>query len=67
MCEKHNQKLSFKEQLRSCSDHLYIPELLPGEVIDAGEDWVEYSSEDGTRIRNGRGGMSSQKIRESAE
>ena len=67
LCEKHNQKLSYKEQLRGCSDHLYIPELLPGEVIDAGEDWVEYSSEDGTRIRNGRGGMSSQKIRESAE
>jgi len=66
-CVKHNHLLSYREQLRGCSDHLYIPDLLPGEVIDAGDDWVEYGFEDGTRIRNGRGGLSSRKIRESAE
>jgi len=66
-CEKHNQTMSYKEQLRGCSDHLYVPELFPGEVIDAGDDWVEYGLEDGTRIRNGRRGLSSRKIRESVE
>ncbi len=66
-CDKHSQRLSYKEQLRGCSDHLYIPDLLPGEVTDAGEDWVEYDFEDGLIIRNGRGGLSSRKIRESGE
>ena len=27
LCEKYNQKLSYKEQLRGCTDHLYISEL----------------------------------------
>jgi len=62
-CEKHGQVLSYQEQLRGCSDHLYIPYLLPGKVIDAGDDWVDYGFEDGMSIRNGRGGLSSRQIR----
>jgi len=27
LCEKYNQKLSYKEQIRGCSDHVFIPEL----------------------------------------
>jgi len=27
LCVMHNQKLSYKEQLRGCSDHVFIPEL----------------------------------------
>ena len=30
------------EQRRACERHLYIPDLVPGDVVDAGEDWVEY-------------------------
>ena len=62
-CEKHNQLLSCQEQLRGCSDHLYVPDLLPGEVVDAGDDFVKYRFADGTTLRNGRGGVSSKAIR----
>ena len=67
VCEKHKQRLTYQEQLRGCSDHLYIPELLPGEVIDAGDDWVQYRQPNGSTLCNGRGGLSSRNIRESAE
>ncbi len=66
-CEKHCQMLSKAEQERGCSDHLYIPPLLSGEVVDAGDDFVKYRFADGTTLRNGRGGVSSRKIWESAE
>jgi len=63
-CEKHNQLLSKAEQERGCSDHLYIPSLLPGEVIDADDHSVEYRLPDGNTLRNGRGGLSSGQIRD---
>ncbi|MBZ0266256.1 PD-(D/E)XK nuclease family protein [bacterium] len=61
-CMKHNQLLTTEEQLRGCNDHLYIPDLLPGEVVDAGDDHVNYQFNDGTTVRNGRGGMNSKQI-----
>lgn len=62
-CEKHHQLLSKTEQERACADHLYIPELLAGEVVDADDNSVEYCLPDGGSLRNGRGGMSSRQIR----
>jgi len=62
-CDKHKQMLSKAEQERSCSDHLYIPSLLPGEVVNADDHSVEYRFPDGSIVRNGRGGMSSRQIR----
>jgi len=62
-CEKHNQLLSKIEQERSCSDHLYIPSLLSGEVVDADDHSVKYRFPDGSIVRNGRGGTSSRQIR----
>jgi len=35
--------LTFERQLAGCDEHLYIPALLPWEVLDAGDGWVEYS------------------------
>jgi hypothetical protein len=63
-CARHDQQLNAQEQLRGCSDHLYIPDLLPGDVVDAGDDHVDYRLEDGTTLRNGRGGQSSKRIRD---
>lgn len=63
-CEKHQQLLSNIEQERGCSDHLYLPDLLPGEVVDANNDSVEYRLPNGKTMRNGRSGMSSKQIRE---
>ena len=36
------------EQRAGCPQHLYIPDLVPGEVHDAGDDWVAYRMADGT-------------------
>ncbi|MGQ0664300.1 MAG: hypothetical protein ACT4P2_12110 [Pseudomonadota bacterium] len=41
-CKRFDRALSPTEQRRACERHLYIPDLVPGEVADAGDDWVEY-------------------------
>ncbi len=46
-CERLQRALSDAEQRGGCSQHLYIPNLVPGEQVDAGEDWVEYRLPDG--------------------
>lgn len=63
-CEKHQQMLSRAEQERGCADHLFIPPLLSGDVVDADDQSVEYRLSDGTMLRNGRGGLSSRQIGE---
>ena len=40
------------EQRAACERHLFIPDLVPGEVIDAGEDFVTYRMSDGTTWKN---------------
>lgn len=34
------------EQRAACTRHLFIPDLVPGEVIDAGDDIVTYRMAD---------------------
>jgi hypothetical protein len=41
-CARWDWKPSSAEQRRACERHLYIPDLVPGEVLDAGEDSVVY-------------------------
>lgn len=41
-CARWDRMLAPTEQRRACERHLYIPDLVPGEVVDAGEDWVQY-------------------------
>lgn len=46
-CEKHEYILTMDDQLKGCSDHLYHPDLVPGEQTDYGDNWVEYKLKDG--------------------
>ena len=39
--------MSEADQRAGCDQHLYVPDLVPGEQIDAGTDWVSYQFPDG--------------------
>ena len=57
-CARHGVRLTTEAQHKGCSDHLYIPQLLPfGEPVDASgeENWIEYEHA-GRRFRNGKPG-----------
>ncbi len=41
-CERQQRALSEADQRAGCDHHLYLPDLVPGEQIDAGTDWVSY-------------------------
>jgi hypothetical protein len=47
-CDWHNKDLSTEDQQRGCEHHLFVPDLIPGEQIDSGPNWVEYLMKDGT-------------------
>jgi hypothetical protein len=51
-CEREERPLSEAEQRTGCKHHLYIPDLVPGEQVDAGADWVEYRLPDGRLWRD---------------
>jgi hypothetical protein len=42
LCQRWGRHLSTEEQRQGCPTHLYLPMLVPGEQVDAGEDWVLY-------------------------
>lgn len=46
-CAFHGKPLTLDEQAAGCENHLYLPDLVPGEQIDATDDSVTY------RLRNG--------------
>lgn len=54
-CEHHKRDLSKEDQAAGCSDHLYLPDLVPGEQIDLSDDmrFVTYRLRDGTEWVNG--------------
>ena len=47
-CARHDRMLTALEQRAACIRHLFIPDLVPGEVIDAGDDVVTYRMADGS-------------------
>lgn len=47
-CELHGKKLELEVQKRGCESHLFVPDLIPGEQINSGPNWVEYTMRDGT-------------------
>lgn len=47
-CARHDRALDAAMQRVGCSKHLFIPDLVPGEVTDAGDDVVVYRLKDGT-------------------
>lgn len=56
LCEKHGKGLTVEAQKAGCQDHLYIPPLVPGEQIDAAENysWVEYKLRNGVHWKDGK-------------
>jgi hypothetical protein len=52
-CARHQHALSRRDQHAGCGAHLYVPDLIPGEQLDAGEDWVSYRLPDGSTWRDG--------------
>ena len=52
-CQRHNQPLDRRTQEAGCAAHLFIPALVHGEQIDAGEDWVDYRMPNGDEWRDG--------------
>ena len=61
-CARHQVLLGRREQEAGCAAHLFIPDLVPGEQIDAGEDWVSYRLRDGDEWRDGPPPAQSQTI-----
>jgi hypothetical protein len=51
-CARHDRMLTALEQRAACNRRLFIPDLVPGEVIDAGEDVVTYRMADGSTWAN---------------
>ena len=51
-CARHNKSLTEVDQRTACTHHLYLPPLVPGRQVDAGEGWVEYEFADGVRWRD---------------
>jgi hypothetical protein len=47
-CARHDRMLSPEDQRFACLQHLYIPDLVPGEVIGAGDNFVTYRMADGS-------------------
>jgi len=52
-CARWDCPLSGREQRSACERHLFIPDLVPGVVLDAGEDWVAYGLSNGDTWING--------------
>jgi hypothetical protein len=52
-CARHGVPLSRRDQEAGCAAHLYVPDLVRGEQLDAGEDWVSYRLPDGSEWRDG--------------
>jgi hypothetical protein len=51
-CGRWSWRPNAVEQRAGCPQHLYIPDLVPGEVADAGDDWVAYRMADGSIWRD---------------
>lgn len=51
-CARFDKALSSNEQRAACAKHLYIPDLVPGEVIAAETDLVSYRMSDGSSWHN---------------
>lgn len=54
-CEKHDHLLTVDMQKAGCMDHLFHPDLVPGEQTDYGDGWVEYTLKDGTKWKDRSG------------
>jgi hypothetical protein len=51
-CARFDQGIDSATQRAGCGKHLFIPDLVPGKVTDAGDDHVVYRMADGTEWVN---------------
>lgn len=51
-CAEQQKPLTYADQRAGCGRHLFLPDLVPGEQVDAGEGWVEYAFAGGHRWRD---------------
>jgi hypothetical protein len=56
-CEKRNCVIPYDLQIKGCLEHLFLPQLVAGEQVDADPEgrWVEYKTRNGNVWRNGTG------------
>jgi hypothetical protein len=56
-CSKHGHELDKEAQQKGCALHLFIPDLVPGDQVDADLEagWIEYRMPDGTIWRDQSG------------
>ena len=47
-CVRHDRMLGSTDQRLACSKHLFIPDLVAGDIVEAGDDFVTYRLKDGT-------------------
>lgn len=52
-CDRFGKTLTRAEQNAGCALHLFIPDLVAGEQVDAGDDFVTYRMADGQEWRDG--------------
>jgi hypothetical protein len=54
-CARWSKPLSLDEQKSGCPAHLFLPSLVPGEIVEANEteEWVLYTLHDGRQWRDG--------------
>jgi len=52
-CARYHSALAPEDQRAGCAAHLFIPDLIVGEQLDAGADWVSYRLPDGSIWRDG--------------
>ena len=47
-CVRHDRMLGSTDQRLACGKHLFIPDLVAGDILEAGDDFVTYRLKDGT-------------------
>lgn len=49
-CDRHEMSVPLRDQHAGCDNHLFMPELIPGEQVDASEvdEYVSYAMDDGS-------------------
>ena len=58
-CARHKRDLPLAEQRKGCPDHRLIPDLINWATVsgaDEAENWIEYTTPDGGKFRNGGDG-----------
>jgi len=53
-CKKHETKRTIAEQMAGCEDQLYRPTLVAGVVTEIGDDYIEYTTSNGTWTDKGQ-------------